>query len=118
MQQPREDASQVINIGSMDGTSCSDSLRAQAPVPTQRAKAAVHHIWTRELAVTLGPRQITVNAYSTWFFPSRMTEFIFDKYQPDIEENSLMKRVVETRGNGRHRHLPLLQRRRLIPTAR
>jgi NAD(P)-dependent dehydrogenase (short-subunit alcohol dehydrogenase family) len=87
----REDPARVINIGSMDGLHIPTVMRTGTYAYTA-SKAAVHHL-TRNLAVTLGPRQITVNAIAPGFFPSRMTEFVFDKYLPDIEENSLLKRV-------------------------
>jgi NAD(P)-dependent dehydrogenase (short-subunit alcohol dehydrogenase family) len=87
----KEDPARVINIGSMDGLHIPTVSRTGTYAYTA-SKAAVHHL-TRNLAVTLGPRQITVNAIAPGFFPSRMTEFIFDKYLPDIKENSLMKRV-------------------------
>ena len=87
----QEDPARVINIGSMDGLHIPTVSRTGTYAYTS-SKAAVHHL-TRNLAVTLGPRQITVNAIAPGFFPSRMTEFIFDKYLSDIEENSLMKRV-------------------------
>jgi NAD(P)-dependent dehydrogenase (short-subunit alcohol dehydrogenase family) len=87
----REDPARVINIGSMDGLHVPTVSHTGTYAYTS-SKAAVHHL-TRNLAVTLGPRQITVNAIAPGFFPSKMTEFVFDKYQGDIEENSLMKRV-------------------------
>jgi NAD(P)-dependent dehydrogenase (short-subunit alcohol dehydrogenase family) len=86
-----DDPARVINIGSMDGLHVPTVSRVGTFAYTS-SKAAVHHL-TRNLAVSLGPRHITVNAIAPGFFPSRMTEFIFDKYQPDIEENSLLKRV-------------------------
>ncbi len=87
----KEDPARVVNIGSMDGLHIPTVSRTGTYAYTS-SKAAVHHL-TRNLAVALGPRYITVNAIAPGFFPSRMTDFIFDKYLPDIEENSLMKRV-------------------------
>jgi len=87
----REDPARVINIGSMDGLHIPTVARTGTYAYTT-SKAAVHHL-TRHLAVTLGPRHITVNAIAPGFFPSRMTQFIFDKYLGDLEENSPMKRV-------------------------
>jgi len=86
-----EDPARVINIGSMDGLHTPTVSRV-GTYAYSSSKAAVHHL-TRNLAVTLGLRQITVNAIAPGFFPSRMTDFVFDKYLPDIEENSLLKRV-------------------------
>jgi NAD(P)-dependent dehydrogenase (short-subunit alcohol dehydrogenase family) len=87
----KEDPARVINIGSMDGLHVPTVMRTGTYAYTS-SKAAVHHL-TRNLAITLGPRQITVNAIAPGFFPSRMTEFVFDKYLKDIEENSPLKRV-------------------------
>jgi len=86
-----EDPARVINIGSMDGLHIPTVSRTGTYAYTS-SKAAVHHL-TRNLAVALASRSITVNAIAPGFFPSRMTEFVFDKYQKDIEENSLQKRV-------------------------
>ncbi len=87
----KEDPARVINIGSMDGLHTPTVSRVGTYAYTS-GKAAVHHL-TRNLAVTLGPRQITVNAIAPGFFPSHMTDYVFDKYLPDIEENSPLKRV-------------------------
>ena len=87
----QEDPARVINIGSMDGLHIPTVSRVGTYAYTS-SKAAVHHL-TRNLAVTLGPRYITVNAIAPGFYPSKMTDFVFDKYQKDIEENSLLKRV-------------------------
>ena len=87
----REDPARVINIGSMDGLHIPTVSRVETFAYTS-SKAAVHHL-TRHLAVTLGPRYITVNAIAPGFYPSKMTDFVFDNYQKDLEENSLLKRV-------------------------
>jgi len=87
----KEDPARVINVGSMDGLHIPTVSRVGTFAYTS-SKAAVHHL-TRNLAVTLAPRFITVNAIAPGFFPSRMTDYVFDKYKPDIEENALLKRV-------------------------
>ncbi len=87
----KEDPARVINIGSMDGLH-TPTVSGTGTYAYTSSKAAVRHL-TRNLAVTLGPRQITVNAISPGFFPSRMTEFVFDKHLADIEENSPLKRI-------------------------
>jgi NAD(P)-dependent dehydrogenase (short-subunit alcohol dehydrogenase family) len=86
-----EDPARVINIGSMDGLHI-PTVSQTGTFAYTSSKAAVHHL-TRNLAVTLAPRHITVNAIAPGFFPSKMTEFIFDQHLADIEENSLQKRV-------------------------
>ena len=85
------DPARIINIGSMDGIHVPIVQR----VPTfaySASKAALHHL-TRTLAVDLAPKQITVNAVAPGFFPSRMTDFVFDKFLPDIEADCPLHRV-------------------------
>lgn len=86
-----DDPARVVNIGSMDGLHIPTVMRVGTYAYTA-GKAAVHHL-TRNLAVALAPRRITVNAVAPGFYPSKMTDYVFDKYLPDIEENSLLKRV-------------------------
>tara|TARA_S200000501_G_scaffold262407_1_gene246310 strand:+ start:738 stop:1568 length:831 start_codon:yes stop_codon:yes gene_type:complete len=85
------DPARVINIGSMDGLHVPVVQR----VPTfaySASKAALHHL-TRALAVELGPRHITVNAVAPGFFESRMTDYIFEHYLEDIEEDCPLGRI-------------------------
>lgn len=86
-----EDPARVINIGSMDGLHI-PTVSHTGTFAYTSSKAAVHHL-TRNLAVTLAPRHITVNAIAPGFFPSKMTEYVFGEHLADIEENSLEKRV-------------------------
>lgn len=86
-----EDPARVINIGSMDGLHI-PTVSGTGTFAYTSSKAAVHHL-TRNLAVTLAPRRITVNAIAPGFFPSKMTEYVFGEHLADIEENSLEKRV-------------------------
>lgn len=86
-----EDPARIINIGSMDGLQVPIVQR----VPTfaySASKAALHHL-TRTLAVDLGPKHITVNAVAPGFFASRMTDFVFDKYLSDIEDECPLHRI-------------------------
>lgn len=86
-----EDPARIINIGSMDGIQVPIVQR----VPTfaySASKAALHHL-TRTLAVELGPKHITVNAVAPGFFESRMTDYVFDKYLKDIEDDCPLGRV-------------------------
>jgi NAD(P)-dependent dehydrogenase (short-subunit alcohol dehydrogenase family) len=81
----------VINIGSMDGLHIPTVHRIGVYAYTA-SKAAVHHL-TRHLAVELGPRRINVNAIAPGFFPSKMTDGLFEKFGEDLKANSLLGRV-------------------------
>ena len=86
-----EDPARIINIGSMDGLQVPIVQR----VPTfaySASKAALHHL-TRTLAVDLGPRNITVNAVAPGFFESRMTDYVFENYLSDIEDECPLHRI-------------------------
>ena len=87
----KDDPSRIINIGSMDGIHVPIVQR----VPTfaySASKAALHHL-TRSLAVELGPRDITVNAIAPGFFESKMTDYVFEHYKGDIEDDCPLHRV-------------------------
>lgn len=86
-----KDPSRVINIGSMDGLHIPSVTRTGTFAYTS-SKAAVHHL-TRHLAISLASRNITVNAIAPGFFPSKMTQVVFEKHLSDIEKNSPLKRV-------------------------
>lgn len=86
-----DDPARVINIGSMDGIHVPIVQR----VPTfaySASKAALHHL-TRSLAVDLARRQITVNAIAPGFFESRMTDYVFENFKQDIEDDCPLHRV-------------------------
>ncbi|MFT6092230.1 MAG: NAD(P)-dependent dehydrogenase (short-subunit alcohol dehydrogenase family) [Pseudohongiellaceae bacterium] len=86
-----EDPARVINIGSMDGIHVPVVQR----VPTfaySASKAALHHL-TKVLAVDLAPKNITVNAIAPGFFESRMTDYVFEHYLNDIEDDCPLHRV-------------------------
>lgn len=86
-----EDPARVINIGSMDGIHVPIVQR----VPTfaySASKAALHHL-TRSLAVDLAARNITVNAVAPGFFESRMTDYVFEHFKADIEDDCPLRRV-------------------------
>lgn len=86
-----EDPARIINIGSMDGLHVPVVQR----VPTfaySASKAALHHL-TRTLAVDLADRHITVNAVAPGFFASRMTDYVFEHYKQDIEDDCPLHRV-------------------------
>lgn len=86
-----DDPARIINIGSMDGIHVPIVQR----VPTfaySASKAALHQL-TRTLAVDLAPRQITVNAIAPGFFESRMTDYVFEHFKQDIEDDCPLHRI-------------------------
>jgi NAD(P)-dependent dehydrogenase (short-subunit alcohol dehydrogenase family) len=87
------DPARVINIGSIDGLHI-PRVHGVGTYAYTASKAAVHHL-TRHLAVELGPRHVTVNAIAPGFFPSKMTDRIFERFGEDIKKNSLLGRVGE-----------------------
>ena len=87
----KDDPARVINIGSMEGLHV-PTVHGTGNYAYTASKAAVHHL-TRHLAVELGRRQITVNAIAPGFFPSRMTDYVFEHRKAEIEHNSLLGRV-------------------------
>lgn len=86
-----DDPARVVNIGSMDGLHI-PTVTGVGTYAYTASKAAVHHL-TRHLAVELGPRQITVNAVAPGFFPSKMTDQVFEHRLAEIKQNSLLGRV-------------------------
>jgi len=85
------DPARIINIGSMDGLQVPVVQR----IPTfaySASKAALHHL-TRTLAVDLAAQHITVNAVAPGFFESRMTDYVFEHYKKDIEDDCPLHRV-------------------------
>jgi NAD(P)-dependent dehydrogenase (short-subunit alcohol dehydrogenase family) len=86
-----EDPARIINIGSMDGIHVPVVQR----VPTfaySASKAALHHL-TKAMAIELAPKHITVNAVAPGFFESRMTDYIFEHYIDDIEDDCPLHRI-------------------------
>lgn len=86
----RENPARVINIGSIDGIRV-PSLDNFAYGPS---KAAVHHL-TKVLAVRLGKRGITVNAIAPGPFESKMTEWMLENFQAEIEKHCPLGRIGE-----------------------
>jgi NAD(P)-dependent dehydrogenase (short-subunit alcohol dehydrogenase family) len=86
-----DDPARVINIGSMDGLHV-PTVNRLGNYAYSASKAAVHQL-TKNLAVELGPRQITVNAVAPGYFPSKMADLVIDDHREDIESNCLLKRL-------------------------
>ncbi|PCJ26261.1 MAG: 3-oxoacyl-ACP reductase [SAR86 cluster bacterium] len=80
--------SRVINIGSIDGlrVSTSDNFAYGA------SKAAVHFL-TKNLAVRLAPKGLTVNAIAPGAFESKMMASTLDKFQDKIEKENPLGRI-------------------------
>jgi len=82
------DPARVINIGSIDGLAVPFTENfAYGP-----SKAAVHHM-TRDLAVKLSGRHITVNAIAPGPFESKMTEWMLENFQDSLEKQCPLGRI-------------------------
>ncbi len=80
--------SRVINIGSIDGlrVSSTDNFAYGA------SKAAVHFL-TKNLALRLAPKGLTVNAIAPGPFESKMMDFMLNKYRDKIESENPLGRI-------------------------
>ncbi|KAI9875832.1 MAG: hypothetical protein M1823_007390 [Watsoniomyces obsoletus] len=60
------------------------------------SKAAAHHL-SRQLAVELGPRNITTNTVAPGFFPSKLANGLIDILggQQELEDGNPRKRLGE-----------------------
>jgi NAD(P)-dependent dehydrogenase (short-subunit alcohol dehydrogenase family) len=83
-----EDPARVINVGSIDGIKAPFLETYAYPA----SKAAVHHM-TRDLAVKLGGRNITVNAIAPGPFESQMTKWMLENFQQRIESTCPLRRI-------------------------
>jgi NAD(P)-dependent dehydrogenase (short-subunit alcohol dehydrogenase family) len=83
-----EDPSRVINIGSIDGlrVSTTDNFAYGA------SKAAVHFL-TKNLAVRLAPKGVTVNAIAPGAFESKMMEYMLENFKEKIEGENPLGRI-------------------------
>ncbi len=83
-----ENPNRVINIGSIDGlrVSSMDNYAYGA------SKAAVHFL-TKNLAVKLAPRGLTVNAIAPGPFESKMMEYTLSQFQEKIETENPLGRI-------------------------
>jgi NAD(P)-dependent dehydrogenase (short-subunit alcohol dehydrogenase family) len=84
----REDPARVINVGSIDGIKTPFLETYAYPA----SKAAVHHM-TRDLAVKLAGRNVTVNAIAPGPFESQMTKWMLENFQQRIESNCPLRRI-------------------------
>ena len=84
----QKNPSRVINIGSIDGlrVSTMDNFAYGA------SKAAVHFL-TKNLALRLGPKGVTVNAIAPGAFQSNMMNATLEKFQDKIESENPLGRI-------------------------
>ena len=84
----QQNPSRVINIGSIDGlrVSTMDNFAYGA------SKAAVHFL-TKNLALRLGPKGVTVNAIAPGAFQSNMMSATLEKFQDKIESENPLGRI-------------------------
>jgi NAD(P)-dependent dehydrogenase (short-subunit alcohol dehydrogenase family) len=83
-----DDPARVIMIGSVDGIK--PPFLDTYPYPA--AKAAIHHL-TRQLAKTLGPQGISVNAIAPGAFPSRTADRVLAEHLQDFIEVTPLARI-------------------------
>lgn len=83
-----DNPSRVINIGSIDGlrVSTMDNFAYGA------SKAAVHFL-TKNLAVRLAPKGITVNAIAPGAFESQMMDWTLSQHREQIEQENPLGRI-------------------------
>lgn len=83
-----ENPSRVINIGSIDGlrVSTTDNFAYGA------SKAAVHFL-TKNLAVRLAPKGVTVNAIAPGAFESQMMDYMLTNFRDKIEAENPLGRI-------------------------
>ncbi len=82
------DPARVVNIGSIDGLKAPFLETYAYPA----SKAAVHHM-TRDLAVKLSGKHITVNAIAPGPFQSQMTKWMLENFQDRFEQTCPLQRI-------------------------
>ena len=83
-----QDPARVINVGSIDGLKAPFLETFAYPA----SKAAVHHM-TRDLAVKLAGKYITVNAIAPGPFESQMTNWMLDNFRDKFEQTCPLRRI-------------------------
>ncbi len=83
-----ENPARIINIGSIDGMRVPPYDNYVYSI----SKAAVHHL-TRSLAVGIAADGVTVNAIAPGPFESKMTAWMLDNHQKEIEKTCPLGRI-------------------------
>ncbi|KAI9812439.1 MAG: hypothetical protein M1827_004670 [Pycnora praestabilis] len=91
----RQDPSRVIIVGSTAGFSV-PHVGDHGTIMYSASKAAAHHL-TKNLAVELGPRNITTNTVAPGFFPSKLANGLIEILggRQELEERNPRKRLGE-----------------------
>ena len=91
----RQDPSRIIIVSSTAGTTV-PHVGEHGTIMYSVSKAAAHHL-SRQLAVELGPKNITTNTVAPGFFPSKLANGLIEMLggQQELEENNPRKRLGE-----------------------
>ncbi|KAL1798184.1 hypothetical protein ACET3X_002221 [Alternaria dauci] len=91
----RHSPSRIIIVSSTAGTTV-PHVGEHGTIMYSISKAAAHHL-ARQLAVELGPRNITTNTVAPGFFPSKLADGLIEMLggQEELEENNPRKRLGE-----------------------
>jgi NAD(P)-dependent dehydrogenase (short-subunit alcohol dehydrogenase family) len=88
-----QDPSRIIVVSSVAGTNV-PHVGDHGTIMYSASKAAAHHL-ARNLAVELGPRNITTNTIAPGFFPSKLANGLIEILggQDELERDNPMKRL-------------------------
>ncbi|KAH7092652.1 hypothetical protein FB567DRAFT_242753 [Paraphoma chrysanthemicola] len=91
----RQDPSRIIIVSSTAGTTV-PHVGDHGTIMYSVSKAAAHHL-SRQLAVELGPRNITTNTVAPGFFPSKLANGLIEILggQQELEDANPRKRLGE-----------------------
>ena len=91
----RQSPSRILIVSSTAGTTV-PHVGEHGTIMYSISKAAAHHL-SRQLAVELGPRNITTNTVAPGFFPSKLANGLIKMLggQEELEENNPRKRLGE-----------------------
>jgi NAD(P)-dependent dehydrogenase (short-subunit alcohol dehydrogenase family) len=91
----RQDPSRIIIVSSTAGTTV-PHVGEHGTIMYSVSKAAAHHL-SRQLAVELGPRNITTNTVAPGFFPSKLANGLIELLggQQELEDGNPRRRLGE-----------------------